>query len=76
MPARDPKLRKAHARLAIHDRHHPDDTEGRARLAAEFDAARSDTWLQNVIDSAPPLTKQQAKRLSALLHDVPPDDAA
>ena len=68
MSARDPKVRSAVARLAAADRHHPGDTEGRARLLAELDVARSETWLEKVIASAPPLSEEQAARLAALLH--------
>lgn len=55
------------ARLAVHSRHHPDDSETLDGLRRDLRAAMLEQHIRQVVDEAPPLTVEQRDRLSTLL---------
>ena len=56
----------ARARLAAASRHHPDSNH--VDLRRDLAAAKLETYVQRILDAAPPLTADQRDRVSALLH--------
>jgi hypothetical protein len=63
----DPEARHRRARLAANARHHPDKPE----LTDErryFKAAAAERYIKQLVDTFPPLTREQRARLATLLH--------
>jgi hypothetical protein len=66
MPAHDADVRRASARLAATERHHPSlDT---SHLRRELKAAQAADYIKRVVGAAPPLTQQQRDKLALLLR--------
>jgi uncharacterized protein (DUF1778 family) len=65
--------RRARARVAINTRHHPDKPELVAADAAELERARTDRIIDEIVKRAPPLTAEQATKLSRLFAYIDPD---
>ena len=66
MPAHDPGVRRASARLAATVRWHPD--AGTTELTEDLERARIDERIAKIVDAAPVLTGAQRAKLAQLLR--------
>lgn len=65
MPAHDPERRRLQSRAAAAIRH---DLPEAPDLLRDLAATRLEDYIRKVVESAPPLTDEQKRRLSVLLN--------
>lgn len=70
------KSRQIQGRLAITQRHHPDDVQAIADLQRRFNEERIADFIAKSLADAPPLTTEQRERLALLLHGSAPAGGA
>jgi hypothetical protein len=61
------EARVRRARLAAHSRHHPDKPELTEAARRRFKADAAERYVQQLVDSFPPLTVEQRAKLAVLL---------
>jgi hypothetical protein len=70
----DAEKRRQRARLAALRRHHPDDLTVGLEEHRDFKAGAAERYVQELVDSWPPLTDTQRSRLAVLLLGGGNDD--
>jgi hypothetical protein len=72
----DAEGRHRRARLSANSKHHPDRPDLLDPDRRWLKAAAAEVYIRQVVDSLPPLTDTQRRKLAALLHPGGDGDAA
>jgi hypothetical protein len=70
------EARRLRARAAALRRHHPDQPERGADERRTLRAAAAERYIKQLVDTFPPLTREQRVRLATLLQPEGPDAGA